>query len=327
MNLPIGSGAGILQIVPGVTPRYGVWQRHRYQPLSRPTAVRSRDRWRNAESAAIHAYWMEEAQIAGLGANAEHGEFSAVVANIALRSGSHRTSGLLEYRISPTAGSATTPAAFRSRVRSRFIRMKSCPAGTRACRSADRSRKRLFFSRAFITAPPGARGGNGRAVGRAVAGFSDEAHVGAQPHAQVGGFVEADRTHAFGRLALNAQPEAANDQTTNMRSWNAQATWIPSSRPCVKFQGGGVKYDFTGIPESRRAGPPPRSDIVTGVNSGNVQQFQDLVQSAACCARQPDAVSGWRRGSQPYAGGRSRDRARHAPPVDRTARRSAVHRP
>jgi hypothetical protein len=97
-NLPV-TGTLLLQLAPGITPRSAFGGN--LQAASQwtfdglPVTITTRG---GIFTTPVNLYWMKEVQIVGLGAGAEYGEFTGVVANNVLRSGSNRFSGLFEYR-------------------------------------------------------------------------------------------------------------------------------------------------------------------------------------------------------------------------------------
>ena len=85
-SLPV-TGLGFLQLAPGITPSAAFGSGPDTNELlidGSPIGVGG------FPAPNVHSYWMEEAQIVGVGADADSGEFSGAVANIALRSGSNR---------------------------------------------------------------------------------------------------------------------------------------------------------------------------------------------------------------------------------------------
>ena len=281
MNLPIGGGAGILQIVPGVTPSTAFGSGIDTSQLTLdggPATVPVR----NTESAAVHPYWMEEVQIAGLGANAEYGVYSGLTANIALRSGSQRFSGLVEYRVSPSGwvGDNTGDLPEEKREEFRPNEVLSRWNG-HALIGGPIAHGRLFFFSGFEYAKDeilqAASLGDVRVPrDERLRAFITNLTWVPSRNLRVEGFLEGDETREVGMVGLNALPETANDRTWGIRSGNARAVWTVSAQTLLEVRAGAVDFTFEGIPAARRAGPAPRRDDVTGINSGNVQQFQDI---------------------------------------------------
>ena len=274
-SLPV-SGLGFLQLGPGITPSAAFGSASDTNqilidgsPLGAPGNT----------APDVHSYWMEEAQIVGVGANAHAGDFSGAVANITLRSGSNRWSGLGEYntRRPGWVGDNTDslPEALRGEFRPQRILSRW---ESEAQAGGPVARNRLFFFTGFRyfrnEVFQAGRIGNVPFDVRA-SNFLAKLNWAPSNNVKVEGHIETDRNRSKGGLARNALPETAGDSTTRAESWNARATWTVNPKMIVEIRSGGIDSQALGIPAERRAGPPPRRDSVTGIVSGNAGMFAD----------------------------------------------------
>jgi hypothetical protein len=278
-NLPI-VGTTILQLVPGVTRLTAFGSS---QAASEVVVEGSPINLLAGRTAAIHIYWMEDVAVAGLGVGAGTGEFTGVVANIALRSGTNAVSGLFEHRFTPPGLVGDNRGALTESVR-KDIQAEDIVSrwDTSAQVGGPLSRDRLFFftgahydrDRLLQATLVGEQAGQTPVDERSPAWLGSLTWSPTRA-LRVGGYFEVNRSRVVGRVGLNVTPDAANDQTTNARTWSGHADWRLSPASAISAHIGGVWLDFHGIPPERRAGPPPT--ITDTVRSGNVNQFQDLL--------------------------------------------------
>src|SRR5262245_60468773 len=278
-NLPIEGGIAVLQAAAAVPPRAAFGSGSDTKQLTvdgGPATFLERNR---ARSAAVHVYWMDEIQVVGLGATAEDGEFSSIVANVALRSGSNRVSGLLEHRISPSGWVGDNTRGLQEPLRTSFQPQEILSRwGSHAQVGGPFTRDRLFFFGGFDyrmnKVVQAGTIGNVPFEERSPAVLTKLTWT-PRRSLRVDGFVEDDRTRERGAIGRNSLPEVANDRTWRVRSWNARASSTVSPHTLLEFRSGAMLFNFVGIPAARRVGPAPHRDTVTGIRSGNVSAFQD----------------------------------------------------
>ena len=229
--------------------------------------------------AAVHPYWIDEAQIVGLGANADSGEFGGVVANVAIRSGSNRLSGELEYRNTPSGwvsdNTGSLPDALRDQFRpqeiiSRWASIQQVggpivPNRVFFFTGFHYNRDKFFQAGTVGNVPQESRWPTVLARLTAVA----------SRNVKVEGFVLRDKSHAKNVLARNQLPETAGDNDTLIYSWNERLSWTPDTRTLVEVRNNGVDFQFAFLPDERRTGPAPRRDRITQILSGNAATFGD----------------------------------------------------
>ncbi len=279
-NLPFAGAVGLLQLVPGVTPNSALGSGADTNQLTVDGGPITFSLRTGAASAAAHPYWMEGVQIVGLGADADHGEFSGVVENIAMRSGSNRFSGLLEHKATPPQFVGDNRGGLPETLRPEFPPQEILSRwASEAQIGGPIKRDRLFFFSGFQynrnKVVQAGRIGHVPLDSRAPASFT-RLNWASSRNLNVEGSIERNQNRSTGALGRNALPETANDARTRLWSWNARATWTLNPKTLVELRNGGVDYQELGIPGARRAGPAPRSDRVTGILSGNIGQFGDL---------------------------------------------------
>ena len=221
--------------------------------------------------------WVEEVQIAGLGASAEWGGFTGAAANNIVRSGSNRLSGLLEFLGTPPSWTANNTQELSEQLQRRFASreiLSRWDANGQAGGPLLRDRLWLFagFQRLTNdTRPPGYDGpayraeDEWRAIGKLTAAPS--------PATRLEGFVQGGRRRAsLNQLSATVTPEAAGELDVPEISWNARLGWTASSRLVVDIRYAGWDSDsnISPTPPATVAGPSPHEDLVLGVDSGNV---------------------------------------------------------
>ncbi|MGQ0733634.1 MAG: carboxypeptidase regulatory-like domain-containing protein [Acidobacteriota bacterium] len=274
-SLPV-SGLGFLQLGPGITPAaaFGSGADTNQLLIDGSPLILA-----GVGAPEVHAYWMEEAQIVGVGAHADTGEFSGAVARIALRSGTNQLSGLLEYgtRRPQWVGdnTDTLPEALRGDFRPQRI-LSQWTGEAQA--GGPIARDRLFFFtgvRSFRNEVFQAGRIGDVPFDARRRGFLIKLDWVPSNSVTVGGHIETDRNRNKGNLAINALPETAGDFTGRFHSWNSRVTWTVSPKTVVELRSAGLDSQSLNLPSERRAGPPPRTDRVTGISSGNAAGFGD----------------------------------------------------
>jgi hypothetical protein len=230
-------------------------------------------------AAVVNLNWMEEVQVLGLGANAEYGEFSGVSANMVMRSGSNRFSGLADYRMGHHGWSADNRGGLSDAQRASFAPQRILESWDASLQAGGPIKQdRLFYF-------AGVQYERSKLVRAGVIGNvpseSRWPRVATKltwaPHKQLRseGFVEYDRNDFSGNLPLNSQPECASEGRQPKTSWNVRLTWTINGSTLADARYSGLRFFLGGLPEGRRAGPPPRRDRITGISSGNPAQWRD----------------------------------------------------
>jgi hypothetical protein len=234
-------------------------------------------------SSFVNNNWLEEIQIVGLGANAEYGEFSGVGANMVLRAGSNRFSGLGEYVYGRNSWVSDNRQTLSATLQTKFAPQQLLKSldSTLQIGGPIRTNRVFFFAgleyyhRSVL--PAGALGNVPaderwpRAVGKI--------NWAASQTIKVEGFVEADRDNLTGNAAgSTTAPEATSLNQAPKVLWNGRVTWTPTNRTMIEFRNGGLGYEqrIFPTPPGTIDGPAPHRDTVTGINSVNVAGFRQL---------------------------------------------------
>lgn len=227
--------------------------------------------------------WLEEVQIVGLGANAEYGEFSGIGANMVLRSGSNRLSGLADYVFARDAWVSDNRQSLSETLRTRFTPQQLIRYVDSTLQLGGPIKKdRLFFFAGFqyyhrSQLPAGALGNIPaderwpRWVGKI--------NWAASTTVKFEGFVETDRDALTGNGSGSTNaPEALSVNEAPKVLWNGRVTWTPNSRTLLEFRNGGLGYEQRIFPTPPNSidGPAGHRDSGTGITSVNVLTFRQL---------------------------------------------------
>lgn len=299
-SLPFDRINGVLALTPGVTGRSALGSGpDTNQSMIDGSATVLTFRGGTA-GVAIHPYWVEEVQVVAVGANANSGEFSGVVGNVALRSGSNRLSGLFEFRTTPSTWQADNRNSLPDTLREQFRPEEIVSRwATNAQAGGPIRRDRLFFFSGLLytrntsfsagslaTTPQESRW---PVVFTKITGTLTR-------NVNVEGFVNRDEFHSKGGLGRNQLPETAGQTDALVYAWNGRVTWTATSRTLVEVRTNGLDFRLTSLPTERRAGPPPRRDRITQIMSGNAGTFADefarRIQAGAGVTRFVDGVFG-----------------------------------
>ncbi len=279
-SLPISSVGSLVQLAPGVTRASAFGS----GPDTNQVMIDGSPSVLTAARAArpgvdVHPYWMDEAQIVSLAADAGFGEFSGVVANIAVRSGGRRASGLLDYRATPPSWVADNTGDLPDALRAQFRPQEILSSWTTNAQvGGPIVPGRIFFFTGFhYIANEVIQAGT---IGNVPTefhwpNFLTKLNWVASSRVRVEGFVQRERFQSKGALAPNQLPETAGESSSLISSWNGRLTWIANSRTTVDVRSNGLDSEFESLPGTRRAGPPSHRDRVTNILSGNAANFAD----------------------------------------------------
>jgi hypothetical protein len=229
--------------------------------------------------------WIEEMQIVGLGAPAQHGGYTGVAVNAVTRSGADRFSGLGEYRATATAWTGDNrgglPPALATAFRPADIDRRW--EGIGQAGGPLRRGRLWFFAGAqhyrddtWLAAVGERTAGAPRptqSTRRAVAKLNVSGPGLSRLEGLFSRSVETGRHVNAGPLF---RPEATTDLDRTDDVWNLRFSAPLGSRWLLEARhGGNHRADVSGATVARRAGPPSHVDVATGVYSGNAPFYRD----------------------------------------------------
>ena len=213
--------------------------------------------------------WLDQMEVAALGAGAEYGGFTGVVANGVVRSGGNRFSGLGEYWTTRT-GWVSDNSPFEPR------EIISLYEGTGQVGGPIAEDRLWFFGgidystvedAPALFSGPGSTANDSRSViARLDAALSDGAHLDTLYQ-----YAQTDSTGVG--LGPRRAIETTNDVFRASHLWNARASWAVTSRTLVEARTGGYSSASSSDPRppNTRLGPPPT--ILQGVLTVTSQNF------------------------------------------------------
>lgn len=297
-SLPIGGVAGLLQFAPGIGRSILGAGPDTNQLLidGSPTVLMHRSN----SSANIHPYWIDEVQVVSLGADAHAGEFSGAVTRLALKSGSNRLSGLMEYRTTRPGAVANNTGSLSESLQVQFRPQKIISRwAANAQAGGPIVRDRVFvFSGFQYSKNKFQQAGTIGDVPQDTQTPNALARLTwmASPNLKMEGFLQRDSNRTTGALGRNQLPETAGEFSSRVYNWNQRLTWTPSPRTTVEVRASGLDFQTIGLPQARRAGPSPRFDRITQIRSANATRFDDTfagrVLASAAVRRLVDGLSG-----------------------------------
>jgi len=265
--------------------------------------------------------WVQEMQVASVGADASAGGFTGLSANLVLKSGSNRLSGLGEFSFTnPSWVSVNTgrlPAAQQSAISPRKIN-RMWDTSLQAGFPILRDRLWVFAGFRHSTLEDRPFGFSGSAVSQ-----TDDSlyllKLSSAPASRVRleGFVQAGRyRQAAANLGMSFDDTALADSTKPETSWNLRTTWTPFERTLVEGRYGGFNGSSNVVahPPNTCSGPPAHVEGTTGRWSGNFYQCVQVSQTrhngslsltqtlgalAACTSSRPASNSTARTASMP----------------------------
>jgi Carboxypeptidase regulatory-like domain len=230
--------------------------------------------------------WVQEMQVASVGAGASAGGFTGLSANLVLKSGSNRLSGLGEFWFTnPSWVSTNTggglPADQRSAISPRTIN-RMWDTSVQAGFPLLRDRLWAFAGFRHSTLDDRPFGFSGSAVSQT----NDSLYLlklSSAPASRVRleGFVQAGRfRQAAANIGMSYDDTALADVTKPETSWNLRATWTPFERTLVEGRYGGFdgSNNIVAHPPNTCSGPPAHYERTTGRWSGNFYQCQQTSQ-------------------------------------------------
>jgi hypothetical protein len=229
--------------------------------------------------------WIENVQVISLGADAQYGEYTAAQQNAITRSGSNRTSGLIDYWTTRPRWIGNNRGALTPDLRERFRPLEIFDRWDADVQSGGP----LVTDRLWYFAGGEAYRDVNRPVNfTGVPRTPDEPKVDSNdrkfiakltsapwPAVRAEGYIEYDSTYTDGANAGPlVRPEAYASVDRRERMWNARVLWTINDRAFLEARHGGTNATRdSGPPVDRRTGPPGHSDQLTGVVSVNYPSF------------------------------------------------------
>jgi len=230
----------------------------------------------------VNQNWVEQVHVAGLGAAAEYGGSTGVVANSVLRSGGNRTSGLVESWTIQPGWLANNTRELADRLQTNFAsrQIRSWWETSAQVGGAIR-RDRLWYFTGLQAArhddtPAGYAGDGSRDerewqwIGKLTAAVA--------PTLRVEGFGQVGSRGVDGEYIDRFTPlEASSDISADQTAWNLRGYWTLGSRTLVEFRHSGFDMDMREGPRAprTRSAPAPFYDISTGVTTGTSFYYFD----------------------------------------------------
>jgi hypothetical protein len=228
----------------------------------------------------LNRNWVQELQVAGLGATAEYGESTGVIANSTIRSGGNRFSGLGEAWTTRPRWMDRNAAGVEERFKDRF-------SSEQLTRYWDVSaqvggpihRDRVWFFSGYQKLLHDRRPFG--ALGPGQTETSDDQFItkltaAATQAVRLEGFVQRGRrlTRAVDFGPYNTI-EASADERQPQTSWNARASWVLPAQMLLEVRWGGYDspYFLDPRPPGTRERPTSYWEITTGLTSGNAYQY------------------------------------------------------
>ena len=244
-----------------------------------PTTLPERQ---GTNAAVINSNWMEEIQVVSLGAPAEYGEFSGVVANFVTRSGSNDFSGMIEYRKAPGSWIGDNLGDLSPALKTRFTPAKLLTQwDTSAQVGGPLVKDRLFFFTGFQyirmeTRAAGTPASSGQKQWRALGKLS----WAAAKKLRVDATVQSNKVKLKVGPTATSTAEVGNDNNEPNNVWTARGTWTAAPDTLIEFRTGGLAYKQSIDPWiGGRTGASSHLDAITGIRSGNALSYRFLDES------------------------------------------------
>jgi hypothetical protein len=228
----------------------------------------------------VNYNWLEQVEVAALGAGAEYGESTGVFANTIIRSGGNRYDGLADYWTTRPSWVARNTNSVSEQLQRQFSPMRVLSwwdIGVQTGGPVVKDKLWFFTGAQARRAETRPAGYEGQGVielteRRAIAKLTSAP----APAVRLDGFIlsghyDHDGQYLSPFTTIEATSETRQPQTT----WNARLTWTLGSRTLIELRNGGFHSDQQINPE-RRDGPSPRYDLLTGIESVNAYEWFDL---------------------------------------------------
>ena len=230
----------------------------------------------------VNQNWLEEVEVAALGASARYGETTGVSANAILRSGTNRFSGLAEMLVTRPSWLARNTSSLSEQLQRNFAPLDIISwqdTSVQAGGPIVSGRLWYFagiesFSNRFK--PAGYDGPGEEHLRNHTELVKPTVALGKSW--RVEGFLNRgayeDRGLYLGPLK---PPETTADAVQPQFVWNARLTWVPSPGTLFEVRNGGYRSDSREDPygPGTREGPPSHVDVATGLYSINTPTWFD----------------------------------------------------
>lgn len=244
-----------------------------------------------AVSTAPNVNWLEEVQIASLGAGASQGEYTGSHVNAITRSGGNRYSATAEYITTRTGWTGDNRGSLPPDLTQRFKPLEIFEWWDATAQLGGPAlRDHLWFFSGLEYAKSAQRPFSFAGVPRTKnepTKLSRDPRLllkltGAPSSAlRLEGFVSLRRSRTVnGNASPLVRPEALSTATFPEHMQNARLTWLAGARTLVEARYGQFWLDPVNgpTPPASTSGPPTHFDRFTGVRSGNVAAFGDAWQ-------------------------------------------------
>lgn len=224
--------------------------------------------------------WIQEIQVVGLGAAAEHGGFTGVSMRSVVRSGSNRLTGLGEFWATSPSWLSNNTGSLEEDLQESFNAkelLSRWDVNVQAGGPIMRDRLWFFTGVQRVTddsRPAGYEweGSRREEDPRAILKLSS-APAG---NIRIEGFLEGGVYKVIGEGIDATTPiEAAWDTRQPQVAWSARLTWSLGARTLLEARGSGMNVESVWDPHApaTRSDPAPRYDLETGLWSDNVSYF------------------------------------------------------
>ncbi len=230
----------------------------------------------------LNQNWVEQVHVAALGAPAEYGGATGVVANNVLRAGGNRTSGLGEVWTIQPGWLANNTSALEERLQTSFAsrQIDSWWEGSGQVGGAI-LRDRLWY----FTGLQALRHDD-RPAGHTGEGSRDERDwqwlgkltTAITPSLRAEGFLQLGARDVTGEYIGRLTPlEASNDVSNDQTVWNARAYWTIGDRTLLEVRHSGFDMFSAESPRAprTRASPSPLYDLSTGMTTRTALNYFD----------------------------------------------------
>jgi hypothetical protein len=232
--------------------------------------------------------WIEELQFVSVGADAQYGEYTGVLQNAIVRSGSNTFTAFGDYWTTRPTWTGDNRGSLPLQLQQTFRPVEVIDRWDSDFQlGGPISKDRLWFftggeyyrdaywPTAFANAPKTPGDPHYDAYEPK---FITKVTTALSSHARLEGYIEHDSQHVSGANAGPfVMPEALSIVDRVETLWNARLLWTLSSNAFLEIRHGGHNADtYNGPPDDRRTGPAPHWDTLTNVQSQNTSFMQVL---------------------------------------------------